>query len=155
MDSAVFEYDAAGTLLGGSLVYATARDFAKFGQLYLDDGRLADGTRFLPEGWVDYSRTGETGDDHNIYGAGFWPSVESPTHERSKMSGPYDAFHAGGHEGQTIWIVPSRDLVTVRLGLMPNSPETWSGLFEANQAIARSLAPASAGHSAQGDANRD
>ena len=140
MDSAVPEYDAAGTFLGGSLVYATARDFARFGQLYLDDGRLPDGTRFLPEGWVDYARTGELGDDHNIYGAGFWPSVESPTAERSKMSAPFDAFHAGGHEGQTIWIVPSRNLVTVRLGLMPNSPESWSALFEANQAIARGFA---------------
>ena len=140
MDSAVAEYDAAGTLLGGSLVYATARDFARFGQLYLDDGILTNGTRFLPDGWVDYARTGELGDDHNIYGAGFWPSVEEPSAERSTMSAPFDAFHAGGHEGQTIWIVPSRDLVTVRLGLMPNSPESWSALFEANQAIARGFA---------------
>ena len=149
MNGAVPEFDQAGTFLGGSLVYATARDFARFGELYRNDGLLPDGTRFLPEGWVDYSRTGETGDDHNIYGAGFWPSVEAPTAERSRMSGPFDAFHAGGHEGQTIWIVPSRNLVTVRLGLMPNSPESWSALFEANQTIARSFAET---HSGMGSA---
>ena len=52
---------------------------------------------------------------------------------------PWDAFHAGGHEGQTIWVVPSRDLVIVRLGLMDNATENWDALYEWNQEIARAF----------------
>ena len=135
---AVEEYDAAGTLLGGSLVYASARDFAKFGLLILRDG-VWEGERFLPEGWVDFARTNPAATEENGYGAGFWLSPEEPTNEELSFKPPYDAFHAGGHEGQTIWIVPSRDMVVVRLGLMPNSPETWTGLFDLNQDIVAAL----------------
>ena len=135
---AVAEYDAAGTLLGGSLVYASARDFARFGQLYLQDG-VWDGERLLPEGWTDFARRDDVDDGLNIYGAGFWLSPEVASPATQQMDPPFDAFHAGGHEGQTIWVVPSRDLVVVRTGLMPNSPETWSALFALNQRIARAF----------------
>ena len=135
---AVEEYDHAGTLLGGSLVFASARDFAKFGLLYLRDG-VWEGERFLPEGWVDFARTNPTGTKDNGYGAGFWLSPEAPTNPESRFKPPFDAFHAGGHEGQTIWIVPSRDLVIVRVGLMPNSSDTWNGLFDLNQDIVAAL----------------
>ena len=136
---AVEEYDHAGTLLGGSLVFMDARDFAKFGLLYLRGG-VWDGERLLPEGWVDFARTDPDATEEKGYGAGFWLSPEGEAPEgRSTFKPPYDAFHAGGHEGQTIWIVPSRDLVIVRLGLMPNSPETWQGLFDLNQNIVAAL----------------
>ena len=135
---AVEEYDHAGTLLGGSLVFASARDFAKFGLLYLRDG-VWEGERFLPEGWVDFARTNPAATEDNGYGAGFWLTPEAPSNPQSRFKPPYDAFHAGGHEGQTIWIVPSRDLVVVRLGLMPNSPDTWNGLFALNQDIVAAL----------------
>ena len=131
---AVEEYDAAGTLLGGSLVYMSARDYAKFGLLYLRDG-VWDGERLLPEGWVDFARTNPEATSDNGYGAGFWLSPEASTNPDAVFGPPYDAFHAGGHEGQTIWIVPSRDTVIVRVGLMPNTPDTWNGLFALNQSI--------------------
>jgi CubicO group peptidase (beta-lactamase class C family) len=135
------EFDASGTFLGGSLIYASARDFARFGYLYLRDG-VWNGERLLPEGWVDFARTKTSGANSNVYGAGWWitpPEGEEPTHPQSALSGPYDAFHAGGNEGQTIWVVPSKDLVIVRLGLMSNAPENWAALYEWNQKIARTF----------------
>ena len=135
------EFDASGTFLGGSLVYASARDFARFGYLYLRDG-VWDGERLLPEGWVDFARRPHEGTGSNVYGAGWWitpPEGEEPTHPQSAKSAPYDAYHAGGNEGQTIWVVPSKDLVIVRLGLMSNAPENWAALYEWNQKVARAF----------------
>ena len=135
------EFDAAGTFLGGSLVYASARDFARFGYLYLRDG-VWHGYRLLPGGWVDFATTAHEGTDTNVYGAGWWITPdegEPPTHPQAAISAPYDAFHAGGNEGQTIWVVPSKDLVIVRLGLMSNAPENWAALYEWNQKMARAF----------------
>ena len=135
------EFDASGTFLGGSLVYASARDFARFGYLYLRDG-VWNGERLLPEGWVDFARRPHEGTGSNVYGAGWWitpPEGETPTHPQSAKSAPHDAYHAGGNEGQTIWVVPSKDLVIVRLGLMSNAPENWAALFEWNQKVARAF----------------
>ncbi|MEL6324300.1 MAG: serine hydrolase, partial [Pseudomonadota bacterium] len=135
------EFDAAGTYLGGSLVYASAHDFARFGYLYLRDGVWA-GERLLPEGWVAFAQTESPADNVNVYGAGWWitPSEDiDRTHSQAALTCPCDAFHAGGNEGQTIWVVPSKDLVIVRLGLMPNSEENWRALYEWNQAVARTF----------------
>lgn len=134
------EFDPAGTFLGGSLVWASARDFAKFGYLYLRDGVWED-ERLLPEGWVDFARTKTPAANANIYGAGWWITAygEDRTHAQNAKTPPWDAFHAGGHAGQTIWVVPSRDLVIVRLGLMSNASENWEALYEWNQQIARAF----------------
>jgi CubicO group peptidase (beta-lactamase class C family) len=134
------ESDAAGTYLGGSLVWASSRDFAKFGYLYLRDG-VWEGERLLPEGWVDFARSPGPAANTNVYGAGWWiiPPQGPLTHHQNADSDPRDAFHAGGHEGQTIWVVPSRDLVIVRLGLMPNEGDNWPALYEWNQRIARAF----------------
>jgi CubicO group peptidase (beta-lactamase class C family) len=134
------EFDPKGTYLGGSLIWASARDFAKFGYLYLRDG-VWDGQRILPEGWVDFARAPGPAANTNVYGAGWWiiPAKGPLTHRQNADSDPRDAFHAGGHEGQTIWVVPSRDLVIVRLGLMPNEGENWPALYEWNQRIARAF----------------
>jgi len=134
------EFDAAGTFLGGSNVWASAHDYAKFGYLYLRDG-VWEGERLLPEGWVDFSRTKTTGTNSNTYGAGFWITSygEEPTRAQAVRSPPWDAFNANGSEGQTIWIVPSRDLVIVRLGQMENNTENWNLLFEWCQEIARAF----------------
>ncbi|MEM7728159.1 MAG: serine hydrolase [Pseudomonadota bacterium] len=131
---AVIEFDAAGTFLGGSSAYMSARDYARFGLLVLRDGVWED-ERLLPPGWVDLGRTNPQASDTNVYGAGFWPSPQESDNPEIRFTPPFDAFHAGGREGQIVWIVPSRDMVIVRLGLMPDLPENWNALFRFAQEI--------------------
>ena len=122
MSSAVLETDAAGTFIGSSYMYATARDWGRFGTLYLRDG-VWNGTRLLPPGWVDYTRTPAPADEAKRYGAHFW--LEIPLeHAGSDPRLPVPALHAAGHEGQFVTIVPSHDLVVVRLGRTRN-PRAW------------------------------
>ena len=117
MTSAVMETNAAGTFVGSSFMYATARDWARFGLLYLRDG-VWSGQRILPEGWVAYTRTPAPNAPDEQYGAHFWLRIIKA--QRCGNDGqplPLDAFHAIGHEGQFVTIIPSRELVLVRLGL--------------------------------------
>jgi CubicO group peptidase (beta-lactamase class C family) len=130
MTSALPEFDAAGTFLGGSLVYATARDFARFGLLYLRDG-VWDGRRILPAGWVDFARTRGPAPNGGTYGAGFWitPPAGDPARPHALTpDGPSDLFDAQGHEGQLAVIVPSKDLVVVRLGRFDDTSRAWQAL---------------------------
>ena len=78
MSSAVLETDAAGTFIGSSYMYATARDWARFGMLYLRDG-VWNGTRILPPGWVAYTRTPAPADEAKRYGAHFWLEIPLDT----------------------------------------------------------------------------
>ena len=106
MASAEFRFDEAGTWIGSSYVYATARDFARFGLLYLRDG-VWDGTRILPEGWVDHGRRARSYDaeDDRWHGAHWWCDRDG-----------WGTFRASGYEGQSITVTPALDLVVVRLG---------------------------------------
>lgn len=118
MRSAIIEADASGTFVGSSYVYATARDFARFGLLYANDG-VWDGARILPEGWAAYARTPTPAAPKRQYGAHWW---QPSTTERAKAEArgvplPEDTFHASGFEGQKIVVMPSRKTVIVRLGL--------------------------------------
>ena len=135
----ILEYDAAGTFLGGSMVWASARDFARFGYLYLRGGAW-DGEQLLPADWADFARTRGPDRRINTYGAGFWLIPAQGQSSRPETFAvelpPYDAFSAQGHGGQVIWIVPSKDLVIVRLGLMPNERENWLTLMGWCQSIA-------------------
>jgi CubicO group peptidase (beta-lactamase class C family) len=118
MSSAVLEPDASGTFVGSSYMYATARDWARFGLLYLRDG-VWSGQRVLPEGWVKYSTTPTpTGTPGVSYGAQFWLNVESPPGSGRRWLPflPDDTFAARGYAGQLVVVIPSRDLVVVRLG---------------------------------------
>lgn len=110
MKSAVLEPDASGTYVGSSFMYATGRDWAKFGQLYLQDG-VWNGERLLPEGWVKYSST-ETAHSNGQYAAQFWINHKDKTF-------PQDAFMCVGFESQVVAVVPSKKLVIVRLGCTP------------------------------------
>ncbi len=108
MTSASPKFDTVGTFVGSSYVYATARDFARFGYLYLRDG-VWDSTRILPEGWAEHARTPARprlpADERHGYGAHWW-----------RWFGSSAAFSANGFETQRIVVDPSRDLVLVRLG---------------------------------------
>ncbi len=104
-----FEPDMSGTPVGSSYLYATARDYARFGQMYLDDGCVA-GERILPEGWVDYTVT-PASDSKGGYGAFFWLN-----RDKSIADAPEDMFSCFGHDGQRIFIIPSKELVAVVLG---------------------------------------
>jgi CubicO group peptidase (beta-lactamase class C family) len=118
MRSATLEPDASGTFVGSSFMYATARDWARFGLLYLKDG-IWEGERILPRGWVAYTRTPALTAASVPYGAHFWLDIPSYFKSTKRVGPPVpkDAFHAVGHEGQFITIIPSRELVLVRLGL--------------------------------------
>jgi len=114
LTQAVLEQDGVGTFMGASYLYATAREWARIGQLYLQDGVWQD-KRILPVGWVEYSRTPAPADPHGAYGAHFW--VSTPLEYRGRpVPLPADAFHAAGHEAQFVTIVPSRNVVVVRMG---------------------------------------
>ncbi len=137
MSSALPEFDAAGTFLGGSLVYATARDFARFGLLYLRDG-VWDGRRVLPAGWVDFARTRGPAPNGATYGAGWWitpPAGDAARPHALTPDGPSDLFTAQGHEGQIITVVPSKDLVVVRLGRFDDGGGGWHALGRWLQAL--------------------
>ncbi|HEY8057634.1 MAG TPA: serine hydrolase [Acidimicrobiales bacterium] len=110
MRSAVAKFDPAGTFVGSSYVYATARDFARFGQLYLDEGE-AGGRQLLPASWIDYARTESpvpSGAGEQPYGAHWWRFPPVP-----------GSFAAQGYQGQRTLVVPDLDLVVVRLGITP------------------------------------
>ncbi len=126
MASAVFERDGSGTFVGSSYFFATPRDMARFGYLYLKDG-VWRGGRILPEGWVAWStriapayRTMDPARrESGLHPAGHWwvnrsdPSVDLGVPFEGV---PQDAFAALGHWGQSIVVIPSLDLVVVRTG---------------------------------------
>jgi CubicO group peptidase (beta-lactamase class C family) len=118
MVSAYLEADATGTFVGSSYFFATARDFARFGMLYAHNG-VWEGKRVLPAGWTDYATTPTPAAKEGQYGAHWWKpwADERAAAEAQGVTLPPDTMHASGFEGQKIVVIPSRDLVIVRLGL--------------------------------------
>ena len=110
--NAIFEQDMSGTPVGSSYLYITAKNFARFGQMYLDDG-CVDDERILPEGWVDYTCT-PASNSENRYGAFFWLNRGGKYPDV-----PKDMYWCDGHDGQCIFIIPSCQLVVVILGFSP------------------------------------
>ena len=123
--NAVFEPDMSGTPVGSSYLYITAREFASFGQLYLGDG-VFQGRRILPEGWVEYSVTPASASNDG-YGAFFWLNKD-----KFWPDIPEDMFNCQGHDGQEIFIIPSKDLVVVVLGYSPKPDRVvdWNALVK-------------------------
>ena len=116
MPGLVCEFDAAGTMLGGSLCHAPARDWAAFGQMYLDGGIYA-GRRVVSEKWVDFVRTPAATNPQ--YGGHFWLNRGMAAADQVALfpsQGPDDAYAAVGHLGQYVIVVPSKNMVVVRLG---------------------------------------
>ena len=126
MDHVTMEFDGAGTFVGSAHVYAPARDYARLGQLFLNDGIGPDGRRVLPEQWVAYSRRSTLG---SPYGAGFWTNdgPSAPAAGRVARGFPKDGFFASGNRGQRIYIIPSEQLIVARFGY---SPEPDFGIIE-------------------------
>jgi CubicO group peptidase (beta-lactamase class C family) len=124
MSSAVIETDPDGYFVASSFMHASARDWAKIGQLFLQDG-VWEGERLLPEGWVGYSTSPAAEDPHGLYGAHWWLDLPGSRNEdgtpRDDIAQlPEDAFFSLGHDGQSMTVIPSRDLVVVRLGITRN-----------------------------------
>ena len=138
MRDAIIETDIAGTPIGSSHVYASARDFARLGQLYLDDG-MVDGKRILPEGWAAYSHSQalDTG-----YGAGFWTNLVNqgsvPVWDApwGIPQLPRDMYYARGAMGQYVIVIPSEHLVVARLGISVN---TSTGIGDAVAEMIKAL----------------
>lgn len=117
MRHVTLEFDAAGAPIGSSHMPASARDWARFGLLYRNDG-VAGGERLLPPGWVDYSAAPTPGSERFGYAAGFWTNRGDGEGQRYRIARgiPADALFARGANGQYIVVVPSQRLVVVRLG---------------------------------------
>jgi CubicO group peptidase (beta-lactamase class C family) len=123
MAHVTLEFDAAGTPIGSNAMWASARDWARFGMLYLNDGVVNDGVRggerILPAGWVDYSARPTPQAAEYGYGAGFWTNRGARSGgalRRVRAGMPADSFMARGTQGQYVVVVPSAKLVVVRLG---------------------------------------
>ncbi len=111
MKSMVLEPDVSGTIVGSSYAFATARDWTRFGLLYLNDG-VFNGQRILPEGWVSFTRQEAKGADGK-YGAQWWLNLS----KEELPDCPEDIYYCDGFQGQRVYVVPSHDLVVVRLGI--------------------------------------
>ena len=111
MHSAVVETDLAGNYIGSSYAWATTRDWAKFGLLYLHEGNW-NGEQVLDSSWVHYAAT-PTNTSEGRYGAQFWLNAGS-----YHPDVPTDMYSCNGFKGQYVFIIPSRNLVVVRTGLV-------------------------------------
>lgn len=112
------EPDASGTYVGSSYIMATARDYARFGLFYLNDG-VWNNERILPQGWVKQTITPAPASKEKKYGYQFWLNgfqLSDPT-KHIFPDAPADMFYADGYAGQFIYIIPSKQLVIVRLRL--------------------------------------
>jgi CubicO group peptidase (beta-lactamase class C family) len=123
MDSAVMEADARGTFVGSSYLYATARDWARFALLLLQDGRW-NGATLLPPGWVAGMRTPSQAGPQDYTQGQMWlhgPRGNTPPGQNpdAGFELPADTVWMNGYDGQSIAIVPSRELAVLRLGLTP------------------------------------
>jgi CubicO group peptidase (beta-lactamase class C family) len=117
MSSAVVEPDASGTFIFSSFMLATARDWARFGQLWVDAGQSNNRT-ILSRDWIRFSTTPTDQSADGRFGAHWWLKLnpEIGGGDPAAASIASDAFFAIGHEGQTLTVIPSRRLVIVRLG---------------------------------------
>ncbi|MBL8265833.1 MAG: serine hydrolase [Steroidobacter sp.] len=132
MSSAVFERDASGAVVGSSYFFATARDWARFGLLHLNRGEI-NGQRVLAPEWVDFIRAPSSADDR--YGGQFWLNdFKDGATERRFPGVPADTYFALGHNSQIVAIIPSRQVVIVRLGWTRGA-----GRFDLNRHFAAML----------------
>jgi CubicO group peptidase (beta-lactamase class C family) len=118
MHSIVLEPDASGTYVGSSFCYATARDYARFGLLYYNKGRW-NNEQILPEDWIRATIQPAPANALQHYGYQFWLNGfdKNRPSQRWYPDVPADMYFADGFGGQDIYIIPSKKLIVVRLGL--------------------------------------
>lgn len=121
MHSMLVESDYSGTLVGSSYAWATARDWAKFGLLYLHNGNW-NNEQIINKSWVDFTRE-PTNTSKGEYGGHFWLNAGGIYPDV-----PKDLFSCNGYQGQRVFIIPSKDLVIVRTGLV-STPIFDSNIF--------------------------
>ncbi len=151
MWSAVLEQDATGTPQGGSNFYATPRDYAKFGYLFLNGG-CWEGQWIVPPGWVEVATTPSenyvaNADDAQDVPSGYMWWLNKPTSARATpvrsakdkpwKDAPDDAYTAIGHWGQYVVVVPSKDMVIVRTGDDRNANVNINTLITLSDAVAQ------------------
>ncbi|MBY0421913.1 MAG: beta-lactamase family protein [Parvularculaceae bacterium] len=123
VSSLVMERDSSGAPIGSSYMYATVGDWARLGQLYLDDGRVGN-VRILPEGWVAAATTPAAAADGR-YGLQIWLNRPGAARPRTYPGAPETMFYFSGHEGQFVYVVPDRRMIVVRVGATRGAdPET-------------------------------
>jgi CubicO group peptidase (beta-lactamase class C family) len=117
MTSALMPPDASGTLFGSTEAYATARDWARLGEIYLHDGER-NGIQIFPKGWVAYAGMPQSASQARGYGAHIWVNKGTPGQPDTRPfpSLPEDLMRIEGAFGQVIVVIPSKDLIIVRLG---------------------------------------
>jgi len=120
--TATLETDNNGTFIGSSYMYASAKDWARLGQFCLQDGWWM-GEQLLPDGWIAYSTTPTPNNPRNNYGAHFWLNAdpEDDGQQRTWPDLPADTYSMNGYQGQRVIIIPSKELVVVRLGFSSGS----------------------------------
>ncbi len=111
MFSAIMETDASGNFVGSSYTYATPRDWARFGLLYLEQGVWFGDTILSPD-WVKFTYTPAPNSDGE-YGVQFWLNASG----KELPDAPRDIYYADGYQGQRVYVIPSKNLVIVRMGL--------------------------------------
>lgn len=116
--SFLLEPDASGTYIGSSYSYATARDFVRFGLLYYNNGKW-NGEQILPENWVKESIVPPASNPFKNYGYQFWLNGQSEKDitKEAFPDVPKDMFYMDGYGGQDVYIIPSKKLVVLRLGV--------------------------------------
>ena len=121
MKSLTVEYDAAGTMIGGSFMHMTARDYARFGELLRREGRGPSGHQIVPEKWVGFMRRPSR--RNPAYGAHLWLNRDSEDTPLMLGDAPQSLFGCVGHNGQYVLVSPAQELTLVRIGMSPEKEQ--------------------------------
>jgi CubicO group peptidase (beta-lactamase class C family) len=131
--SMVIEPDASGSPVGSSFSYATARDWARLGQFWLQDGTW-NGKRLLPAGWMEWSTAPAPAAPRGEYGAQFWLNAGKDGKNHAYPGLPTNAYFANGFNDQVIGVFPDQQTVVVRLGFTTDN--SWDTVYFMNAVLA-------------------
>lgn len=126
MNSFIMEVDASGNFVGSSYSWGTARDWTRFGLLYLNNGYY-NNEQILTEEWIKQTVTYAGSNQYGAHGLHFWVNTAINNNSSTKKypNAPADMFYTSGFQGQNVFIIPSKKLVVVRLGLTRTPGEEY------------------------------